>query len=98
LATLNRWIYTHITTNATTNVKLVPGLLHTVAINTRGTTTSQIGIYDNSNGSTNAGTMAIIDATASGIGQIIYDAQMKNGITIVTSGTGTPPDITVLWG
>jgi hypothetical protein len=41
--------------------------------------------------------MALIDTTASGIAQLIYDAQMKNGITIVTGGTGTPPDITVTW-
>jgi hypothetical protein len=41
--------------------------------------------------------MALIDATASGVGQLTYDAQMKNGITIVTGGTGTPPDITVTW-
>jgi hypothetical protein len=97
LAAIYRWIYTHIATNTTTNVKLVPGLLHAITINTHGTTTCQVGIYDNANGSNSAGTMALIDATASGVGQLTYDAQMKNGITIVTGGTGTPPDITVTW-
>lgn len=82
--------YDNISTNATTTIKTGHGILHSVMINSRGSS-STITVYDNTSGS---GTkIATIDSTAS-IGQLIYDIAFSIGLTVVTSGL-TPSDITV---
>lgn len=85
--------YTNITTNATTVIKSVSGVLHSITINTKGGT-DIITVYDNS---TDSGTKiaTIDDSAASGL-TLTYDIVFGVGLTIVTSGT-TAPDITVSW-
>lgn len=84
--------YLNITTNATTTVKTGSGLLHALALNTRGTG-STITVYDNTAGS---GTkIATIDSTLSTTA-FIYDVAFKTGLTIVTAGASAA-DVTVAY-
>ena len=84
------WAYQNITTDATTTIKSVPGVLHTICINTPAAT-GTITIYDNTAASgTKIGT---ITSFASTTPCFIYDVQFWTGLTIVTA-TATP-DVTV---
>ncbi len=86
--------YTNITTNTTTIVRGASATLRAVTVNTRGTGTSAVAIWDNA--STATGTkVATIDATNNS-GTFEFDAACNNGIVVVTTGT-TPPDVTVTW-
>lgn len=84
--------YSHQATSATTVVKSGVGVLHSIVINTRGTS-STATIYDNTAGS---GTViAIIDTTLSTT-SFVYDLNFATGLTVVTAGA-TPADITVTY-
>ena len=82
---------TNITTNTTTIVKTGSGLLHSVTINTKGSSSNTIKLYD---GLTAGGTLfATIDSTAN-VGFLLFNAQFSQGLTVVT-GTGSAGDITI---
>jgi len=83
--------YSHIAGAATTTIKSGAGALHTLNINTKGTT-STATIYDNTAAS---GTViAIVDTAGAASGtSMFYDVAFSTGLTIVT--TGTLSDITV---
>jgi hypothetical protein len=64
--------------------------LHSITINTRGTTANTATVFDSLTGT---GTkLATIDTT-SAVGALTYDVQFTNGLTIVTA-TGGNADIT----
>lgn len=75
--------YNHITSATTTNVKTLPGILHTLVINTPGTTNT-VTISDGSN------TIATFTAVA---GYMLYDVGFST-LSITTSATC---DITVCY-
>lgn len=80
--------FVNISTAVTTAVKLTPGSLHTVTINTKGSG-STATIYD---GLSAAGIkIAVIDTATAPI-TFTYDAKFSEGLTIVTVGTA---DLTV---
>lgn len=78
------WKYTHISTATTTAIKTAPGILHTVVVNTPGTTNT-VTISDG------AATIATYTAAA---GTQTYDIGFNTGLSITTSATC---DITVSW-
>jgi len=86
--------YTHITTNATTNVKAAPGLLSAICVNTKGASANLLTIYDNPSAASGT-VIGVVDTTAA-TGCTMYDVRTLNGITILTA-TGTAADITVVW-
>jgi hypothetical protein len=79
--------YVHITTNTTTTVRTAgtQGILHTVTINTPGTTET-ITINDGAN------VVAVITPTVTAT--LDFDITFTNGLNIVTAGT-TAGDYTV---
>ena len=80
----------NIPTNATTVVKTGAGVLHTLTVNTTGTT-STATIYDNTSA---AGTkIATVNTSASHITRV-YDVAFATGLTVVTAGAAAS-DITV---
>ncbi len=83
--------YLNIPTSTTTVVKTGSGFLHSIIINTIGTT-STVTVYDNTAAS---GTKI---ATLSSVVQnfMLYDCKFTTGLTIVTAG-GAPADITVVY-
>jgi hypothetical protein len=85
--------FVNITTATTTVVKATAGRLHSVTINSKGTVSSLVTIYNNTSA---AGTkVATIDSlNLSGV--YVFDADCTTGITVVTTGT-VAPDITVLY-
>ena len=83
--------YSNLVNNVTTTIKSGAGILHTVVVNTLGTTPT-IQIYDNTAAS---GTkIGLITPTVTGTYD--YDVSFNTGLTVVTTGTGTA-DITVTW-
>lgn len=86
----NGFSYSHISTNTTTTVKSGSGVLHSIVINTLGTTDT-LTIYDNTAGS---GTVIAVVNAALSQGTFIYDCAFSTGLTVVSSGT-TPPDVTI---
>lgn len=64
-----------------------------VIINTKGSSSNTLKIYDNTAGT--EGIIASIDTTAS-IGRLDYDLPFTDGIHIVIA-TGTAPDVTILY-
>lgn len=91
-ASVLAYAYNNITTDATTQVKSNPGLLHTICINTPAATET-ITIYDSLTGSgTKIGTVTL---TAASNGCITYDVNFRIGLTIVTAVAAG--DITVAY-
>lgn len=83
--------FANLATSATTTIKTGPGYLHSITVNTAGTT-STATVYDNT---TNSGTkIATIDTTAKGT--LTYDLAFSTGLTIVTAG-GAAGDLTVTY-
>lgn len=86
--------YRNITTNASTvlasAVKAIPGVLHNVVVNTKGSA-STAQIFDNT---TCTGTKIATIDTATQLGTFTYDALVTTGICVLTAGT-TAADITV---
>lgn len=87
------WLYSHISTSATTAVKAGPGHLHAVVVNTKGTVASTTTIYDNTAAS---GTVVAVIDSLNQSGTFTYGLQCATGITVVTTGTAAP-DVTVLY-
>lgn len=78
----------------TTTIKAGPGQLHRVTINTAGSNTNTITLYDSLTGS---GTkIATIGDAAGAIVTLEYNLDFMNGLTAV-SATGTSSDITVIY-
>lgn len=82
---------TNIPTSTTTVVKSGSGFLHTLGINTIGTT-STVTVYDNTAGS---GTViGIYSSVATAC--FTLDCKFTTGLTVVTAGAA-PANITVTW-
>ena len=79
----------HITANASTTLKSGPCVLLAVTVNSKGSGNTAT-VYDSKTGSGKV--LAVIDTTQPGT--FAYNAQLDNGLTIVTAG-GTAADITV---
>lgn len=75
--------YNHITTATTTTVKSLPGILHTVVINTPGTTNT-VTINDGAN---------VIATFTAAAGTAIYDV----GFTTLSITTSATCDITICY-
>ena len=85
LAGTSGFTYTHISTATSTQIATAPVVLHTVVVNTAGTT---ITLFDNA-GACSTTTVAVIGAVT---GTFAYDINLKNGLCITTVGSG---DVTV---
>lgn len=85
------YTYAHIATSTTTTVKSGAGMLHTVCINTLGTTASTVTVDDALTATTP--TVAVINSLAL-LGCTTYDVAFSVGLTLVTTGTAAP-DVTV---
>lgn len=83
--------FNHISTSTTTAVALVPGVLHSISVNTKGTVASTITVYDSLSAS--GSIIAVIDSLNLA-GTTIFDVAFTIGLTIVTTGT-VAPDVTV---
>lgn len=103
---LNNYSYTLISTNTTTTILngigsgagITPanqGVLHTITIGGPGVAGGSVVVYDNP-GATGAVLAAITVAAAAPPVTLTFDAQLRNGLTIVTSGM-TTPYITATW-
>lgn len=86
--------YSHITTNASTQVYTGIGSLHGISINTKGASANTITVYDDTDCST-VPVMGVIDST-SNVQTLIYDIGFNTGLCIKTA-TGTAPDLTVIY-
>ena len=85
----NAYAFANIVNNVTTTVKSNFGILHSVTVNTLGTTPT-IQLWDSQ---TASGTkIGFITPTAPGT--FTFDAVFNNGLTVVTTGTAGS-DITV---
>ena len=83
--------YSNLINNATSIIKSGAGILHTVVVNTLGTTPT-IQLFDNTAAS---GTkIGLITPTVTGTYD--YDVSFNTGLTIVTTGTAGS-DITICW-
>jgi hypothetical protein len=85
--------YTHLAALATTTIKSGEGILHSVAINTKGATANTLTLYDNTAAS---GTIIAVIDTTSQIQTLLYDLQFTTGLTAVVAA-GTAADITISW-
>jgi hypothetical protein len=83
--------YQNLSANATTTIKSGEGVLHAIAINTKGATGNTATIYDNTSGS---GTKIATIDTTSQIQTLLYDINFTTGLTIVLA-SGTAADLTV---
>lgn len=84
--------YTNIINNSTTVVKGMSGVLHSITVNTLGTTPT-IQLWDN----TAASGTKIGNITPTVPGTWLFDVTFSTGLTVVTSGTAGA-DITVCYG
>lgn len=84
---------TNITTNTTTTVKSLPGVLGGITINTKGSAGNTATVFDSTTGS---GTKIATIDTTSAQGTLMYDVLFINGLTIVTANGGAA-DLTVEW-
>lgn len=87
--------FLNINTLSTTVIKRGPGTLHSITVNTAGSTNNIVTLYDNTAGS---GTkIATIAASAVSAGlTLTYNCDFQNGLTAV-SATGTSADFTVIY-
>lgn len=83
--------YAHISSLATTPVKNGAGVLHNIAINTKGLTANIATVYDGP--AATGAVIGVIDTTAN-VGFVNFDVQFLTNLTIVTSA-GTAADLTV---
>jgi hypothetical protein len=83
--------YQNLSANGTTTIKSGEGVLHAIAINTKGATGNTATIYDNTSGS---GTKIATIDTTSQIQTLLYDINFTTGLTVVLA-SGTAADITV---
>lgn len=83
--------YRNLATNTETAVKIGSGILHSVTINTKGTSASDVKVYD---GSVATGTLIATIDSLNLAGQFVYNVQFVTSLTIKCTGT---PDITVAY-
>jgi hypothetical protein len=85
--------YTHLSANGTTTIKSGAGMLVNVTINSKGSSSNSLTLYDNTSGS---GTViAVIDSTAQ-IQVLNYSVAFTTGLTAVVA-SGTAGDFTIGW-
>jgi hypothetical protein len=83
--------YQNLNANGTTTVKAGAGWLHSITINTKGSSGNTCVVYDNTSAS---GTrLAGIDTTSQ-IQTLLFDVAFNTGLTVVLA-MGTSADITV---
>lgn len=83
---------TNYSTNQTaTVIKAAPGFLHSVTINTKGTTASAVSIFDHASSASNP--IGVIDSLNLS-GTFVYNGNLANGLVITTTGA---PNVTVSW-
>lgn len=87
------YAYRNLTANATTVVKSGAGLLKGIFVNSLGTGTASITVYDNTAAS---GTKIATINAALLIGPFEYEATFTTGLTVVVASL-LPPDITVIY-
>ena len=86
--------YAHLNSTGTTTIKSGAGILRRVVINTKGTGSNTLTIYDNTSGS---GTVIAAIDTVNGVsGHFEYNVAFSIGLTVVNA-TGTSADITVIY-
>jgi len=87
--------YSHISTNSTNVIKIGPGTLQRVTINSPGGTNNTATIYDNTSGS---GTVIGVINTTSGASSstLMYNCQFSVGLTVVVA-SGSAADLTVIY-
>jgi len=86
--------YAHLNSTGTTTIKSGAGILRRVVINTKGTGSNTLTIYDNTSGS---GTVIAAIDTVNGVsGHFEYNVAFSTGLTVVDA-TGTSADITVIY-
>lgn len=88
--------YLHINANGTYYVKKGPGILGGVTINTDGTSTDILTLYDGFD--TNGTVMGVIDASIAASPDRIFNANFQYGLIAVLSGGGTASDLTITYG
>ena len=86
--------YSHINTTGTTTVKSGSGILRRIVINTKGSSSNTLTVYDNTSGS--GTTIAVIDTVNGVSGHFEYNAAFSTGLTIVNA-SGTSADFTVIY-
>lgn len=86
--------FKNITALGTTTIKLGPGTLHTVVLNTASGNTNTVTLFDSTTGS--GTTIAKITNVLGSINTISYDLDFINGLTVVVA-TGTAGDVTVVY-
>lgn len=84
-------LYANLATNTETEIKSGSGTLHSVTINTLGTTASVCSVYD---GDVATGTLIATIDSLNLSGQFQYDVAFYTSLTIKCTGT---PDITVAY-
>lgn len=85
--------FNNITTATTTQVKNAAGVLQSVQINTVGAGTTTIKIYDATSGTSNP----ICTISGLTLGNFQYNVACATGIRVITTGSVTAPDITVIY-
>lgn len=85
---------THLNANGTTTLRTGPGVLHAVALNTKGAAANTLTLYDNTAAS---GTViAVIDTVNLNTNMLLYDVAFAIGLTAILA-TGTAADVTISW-
>jgi len=86
--------YAHLNSTGTTTIKSGAGILRRVVVNTNGSGSNTLTIYDNTSGS---GTVIAAIDTANGVScHFEYNVAFSTGLTVVDA-TGTSADITVIY-
>ena len=86
--------YAHLNSTGTTTIKSGAGILRRVVINTKGTGSNTLTIYNNTSGS---GTVIAAIDTVNGVsGHFEYNVAFSTGLTVVDA-SGTSADITVIY-
>ena len=85
--------FSNINATGTTTIKSGAGILRRVVINTKGTGSNTLTIYDNTSGS---GTVIATIDTTDKTANIDYGLAFSTGLTVVDA-TGTSADITVIY-
>lgn len=85
--------FNHISTATTTQVKSGAGVFQSLQINTVGAGTTTISIYDATSGTSNP--IAVISGLT--LGNFQFNCAFTTGLRVITTGSITAPDITVIY-
>lgn len=85
--------YFHIASAATNVIKIGPGTLQHVNVNTAGSNNFSLTIYDNTSA---AGSIIAIVNSNTAVATLDYSTDFSNGLTVVSAGT-TPGDYTIIF-